>query len=260
MNKSVLAVNALDPSGATGIAVDLRMAMNFRYYCCPVVTGIYHQNTRTLTSHYFFPFEQIGQQLDAVFSDLTIHGVKFSGILDPALAKLIASLVGSMKVGWTVFDPHFFHQNDRPLLPLDQIGVICRTFLPAVSCSILTIKEAEALLWRSIPGVAEMREAAEAVHELGAKAVVITGGELEGKATDIFYDGTRQNTIEVAKQPTENLLGLGDAFGSYLLCSLIKGMQYPQAIQQAKMYLKKTMLHTFPIGKGLHPINLNTPL
>ena len=259
MNKTVLAINALDPSGATGISVDLRMVQNFRYYCCPVLTGIYHQNTRTLTSRFFFPFEQIGQQLDSVFSDLVVHGAKISGILDPSLAKFIASLIGPMRFGWTIFDPHFFHLQ-QPLLKPEHVGVICKAFFPVVSCTILNLKEAETLLGHTITDLQEMHEAAKEIHALGAKSLVITGGDLEGKATDVFYDGTRLNNIEMAKQPSDNVLGMGDAYGSFLLCSLIQGLQYPQAMQKAKMYLKKTMLHNFPIGKGLHPINLNTPL
>jgi hydroxymethylpyrimidine/phosphomethylpyrimidine kinase len=259
MNKTVLAINALDPSGATGISVDLRMIQNFRFYCCPVLTGIFHQNTRTLTSHFFFPFEQIGQQLDAIFSDLVVHGAKISGILDPSLAKFIASLIGPMKFGWTIFDPHFFHLR-QPLLPPEHLSAICKAFFPVVSCTILNLKEAEALLGHPIPDLQAMHEAAKEIHALGAGTLVLTGGDLEGKATDLFYDGTRLNHFEIQKQPTQNLLGLGDAYGSFLLCSLIQGSQYTQAMQTAKMYFKKTMLHNFPIGKGLHPINLNTPL
>jgi hydroxymethylpyrimidine/phosphomethylpyrimidine kinase len=260
MNKTVLAVNALDPSGATGIAVDLRMVQNFRFYCCPVLTGIFYKNTRTLTSLHLLPFEQVAAEFDAVTEDMHMHGAKFSGILDPALARLMAALASSLKAAWTVFNPHFFHRDEHPLLPMEHIPVICRSLFPVVSCVILTVKEAEAVLGRPVRDPAEMRDAAQELHAMGAHVVVVTGGGSREKAVDVLYEEGRAHLLEADRHATDNLLGLGDAFAAFVLCSLLKGLTFTQAIQQAKMYLHKTMLHSFAIGKGLHPINLNTPL
>jgi len=260
MNKTLLFVNGFDPSGGRGLLVDQRMVHNFRFFSCGVVTCLCYQNSVVINGIEVLPVPQVAQQLDAIFSDLTVHGAKLSGILDPGHAKLLASLLPTFKVPVTVFAPRFFTFEGKPLLPEEHIRPICAALIPVCSVTILTRRTAEFLLQRPIPDVTTMREAAKAMEGQGAKTLILTGGDLEGRAVDALLEDGHVNAFDVAKQPSDNRLGMGDAFGAFILCSLIRGSTMPQTVHAAKMYLHKTMMHNFPIGKGLHPINLNTPL
>ena len=260
MNKTLLLINGLDPSGGRGLLVDQRMAHNFRFFSCAVATCIYYQNSCVINGIEILPVPQVAQQMDAIFSDLTVHGAKLSGILDPGQAKLLATLISTFKAPVTVFAPRFFTFEGRPLLDEEHIRPICAALMPVCSVTILTRRTVEFLLRRPVADVTAMREAAKAMEELGAKTILLTGGDLEGRAVDVLLEDSHLNAFDVAKQPTDNRLGMGDALGAFILCSILKGTAMPQAVPAAKMYLRKTMIHNFPIGKGLHPINLNTPL
>jgi hydroxymethylpyrimidine/phosphomethylpyrimidine kinase len=260
MNKTLLFVNGLDPSGGRGLLVDQRMVHNFRFFSCAAVTCLYYQNSAVINGIEVLPVPQVAQQLDAIFSDMTVHGAKLSGILDPGQAKLMASLLPTFKVPVTVFAPRFFTFEGKPLLPEEHIRPICEALFPICSATILHRRTAEFLLGRSIPDVNAMREAVKQLEEMGAKTLVLTGGDLPGRAVDTLLENGHVNSFDEAKQPTDNRLGMGDAFGAFLLCSVVRGSTMPQAVHAAKMYLRKTQIHTFHIGKGLHPINLNTPL
>jgi len=260
MNKTLLLVNGLDPSGGRGLLVDQRMVHNFRFFSCAAVTCLYYQNSAVINGIEVLPVPQVAQQLDAIFSDLTVHGAKISGILDPGHAKLLASLLPTFKVPVTIFAPRFFTFEGRPLLAEEHIRPICTTLVPVCSVSIITRRTAEFLLGRPLPDVAAMREAAKELEGLGSKTLIITGGDLEGRAVDALLESGHVSVYDVAKQPTDNRLGMGDAFGAFILCSLLRDTTIVQSVQAAKMYLHKSMVHNFHIGKGLHPINLNTPL
>lgn len=260
MNKTLLFVNGFDPSGGRGLLVDQRMVHNFRFFSCGVITCLYYQNSVVINGIEVLPVPQVAQQVDAVFSDLTVHGAKIAGILEPGQAKLLASLLPSFKVPVTVFAPRFYTFEGRPLLAEEHILPICAALMPTCTVAILTRRTAEFLLRRPLPDIAAMREAAKALEDMGVKTLILTGGDLEGRAVDALLEAGHVSVYDVAKQPTDNRLGMGDAFGAFILCSLIRGSNMAQSVQAAKMYLRKTMVHNFPIGKGLHPINLNTPL
>lgn len=264
MNKTILYLNAFDPTGATGIFQDLRVTHNHKLYSCGIVTSIYQQNTQKIISIYQIPMEQIAQQIDCVLSDLKIHGIKISGVFDVPLARLISEVFEDLKNKFKtpiIFDPHFFFRNEKPLIPPNQMSSIVNLIEKICTLIIFNIKETEALSNIKIKEINDMEAAAkELAKNFKCKNIIITGGDLDDKAIDIFYDGSRISHYESSKQPTENLLGLGDAFSSFILCSLAKGTELYQSIPQAKIYIRKTMNHNFPIGKGLHPINLNIPI
>lgn len=264
MNKTILYLNALDPTGATGIFQDLRMTHNHKLYSCGIITALYHQNTQNLFSIHHIPLEQIAQQIDCVLSDLKVHGIKISGIFDIALARLISEIFEDLKDKFKIpiiFDCHFFFRNEKELIPQNQMSSVVNVLEKISSLVIMNLKEAEVIINSPVKDITAMKNSAEEIAKnFKCKNILITGGDLEDKAIDIFYDGSKTNAYESSKQKTENLLGLGDAFSSFILCAIVKGMELYQAIPQAKNYTRKTMNHNFPIGKGLHPINLNIPI
>ncbi|WP_193438830.1 PfkB family carbohydrate kinase, partial [Streptococcus suis] len=83
-------------------------------------------------------------------------------------------------------------------------------FLPYVSIITPNLAEAQLLLQKDIETVEEMKQAAVTLYDLGAKAVVIKGGNrLDGsEAIDVFYDGQE---VVVLQSPllSENNVGAG---------------------------------------------------
>ncbi len=81
-------------------------------------------------------------------------------------------------------------------------------FLPYVSIITPNLAEAQLLLQKDIKTVEEMKQVAVALYDLGAKAVVIKGGNRLGgsEAVDVFYDGQE---VVVLQSPllSENNVG-----------------------------------------------------
>ena len=71
-------------------------------------------------------------------------------------------------------------------------------FFPYVSVVTPNLPEAELLADQKIESLEDMKNAAKKLHDLGAPAVIIKGGNRlsQDKAVDVFYDGQTFTVLE----------------------------------------------------------------
>src|SRR5206468_8331055 len=79
-----------------------------------------------------------------------------------------------------VVDPVMASKQGRPLLPESAIRALREELIPRAALVTPNLPEAEALTGIVIRTVDDMRRAACRLIELGARAVLIKGGHLEG--------------------------------------------------------------------------------
>lgn len=122
-------------------------------------------------------------------------------------------------------------------------------FSPYVTIITPNLVEAELLIQKTIQNLDEMKEAARYLHELGAKNVVIKGGNRlsQEKAVDVFYDGSEFNILEypVLKQ---NNVGAGCTFASSIASQLVLGKEVSEAVSISKDFVYQTILHSDRYG------------
>ena len=111
-------------------------------------------------------------------------------------------------------------------------------FFPYVTIITPNLAEAQLLIQRDIQTVEEMKQAARDLYELGAKHVVIKGGNRldKDKAIDVYYDG---QTIEVLESPilTSNNVGAGCTFASSIASQLLLGKDPLEAVRLSKEFV-----------------------
>lgn len=111
-------------------------------------------------------------------------------------------------------------------------------FFPYVTIITPNLAEAQLLIQRDIKTVEEMKQAARDLYELGAKHVVIKGGNRldKDKAIDVYYDG---QTIEVLESPilTSNNVGAGCTFASSIASQLLLGKDSLEAVRLSKEFV-----------------------
>ncbi|BCP62490.1 phosphomethylpyrimidine kinase [Streptococcus parasuis] len=111
-------------------------------------------------------------------------------------------------------------------------------FFPYVTIITPNLAEAQLLIQRDIKTVEEMKQAARDLYELGAKHVVIKGGNRldKDKAIDVYYDG---QTIEVLESPilTSNNVGAGCTFASSIASQLLLGKDPLEAVRLSKEFV-----------------------
>ena len=115
-------------------------------------------------------------------------------------------------------------------------------FFPYVTIITPNLAEAQLLIQRDIQTVEEMKQAARDLYQLGAKHVVIKGGNRldKDKAIDVYYDG---QTIEVLESPilTNNNVGAGCTFASSIASQLLLGKDPLEAVRLSKEFVYRAI-------------------
>ncbi|HPR64372.1 MAG TPA: PfkB family carbohydrate kinase [Thermoanaerobaculia bacterium] len=260
MNKRVLVIGAFDPTGAGGVGVDIRMFHNFRYYVAACVTGIFAQNTRQVTDFMPVPFASVGQQLEALLSDLTFNGLKLSLLPEEITVDMVAELLGSRPIQPSLLDLSLIHPLGHRLQTPAVLNALVTHIMPKVDIVVCNVEEAGMILGKPVEDLQAMRDAASELIQRGCSQVVITSRGKDNRAMDVVHDGMSIKLADAPLMVTENTLGKGAVFSSCVLGNLIKGDDLLTSVNKAKLYIRKAMMHNFKIGGGAHPLNLNTPL
>jgi hydroxymethylpyrimidine/phosphomethylpyrimidine kinase len=262
MNKTILSISAFDSSCATGIAADLKTFQTFRVYGAGVATAILARNTLSIQAIQPIPMEIVGQQLEAVVSDLPIHGVKIGVLATAGNAQIVAALMETFQVsGTVVVHPVLQSSMGQKLLEDSAVPLLRDKIIPLATVVTPNRHEAEVLSGVQVTDVPSAKEAARVIQGKGCKHVVLTGGDMEGsRALDIWYDGSNFHLFDAPKLATRNTLGIGSTFSSILCALLAKGAVMGEAIDKAKKYLAKAVQHPFQIGKGEGPLNHTIPM
>jgi hydroxymethylpyrimidine/phosphomethylpyrimidine kinase len=120
------------------------------------------------------------------------------------------------------------------------------------------IDEAAVLTGMHIKDLDEMKLASTKLHEMGATAVVITGGHLD-KAIDLLsfktQRGIEQEIFKAERQRSNSTHGTGCAFATAMACHLALGRGLAEAALLAKTYVSAAISFGHPVGRGVGPVH-----
>ncbi len=169
-----------DSSGGAGIQADLKTFSALGVYGATVITALTAQNTRGVTGIHDVPPAFITAQIDAVFSDLKVGASKIGMLSQPAAIEAVAAGLEKHKAKNIVLDPVMIAASGDRLLRPEAIAVLRRVLIPRASLITPNLPEAAALLdGPEAKTEPEMKEQAQRLLALGAKAVLIKGGHAD---------------------------------------------------------------------------------
>lgn len=262
MNRTILTISASDSSGATGIAADLKTFQTFRVYGTAVVTAIAAQNSLGVQALNPVPMEIVGQQIEAVASDIQLHGVKTGVLATAANVQIVASMLEAFRLTENfVLDAVLQAPTGEPMLDAAGIEALKARLLPLASVLVANRHEAEVLSGVSVQTVPAAKEAAEIIQKMGPRQVIVMGGGIEGsRIIDVWYDGRGHHLVDGPRVASRNTAGVGHTFSSAVCALLTKGMPMGEAIDRTRKYIAKAVQHPFQIGKGRGPLNHTVPM
>jgi hydroxymethylpyrimidine/phosphomethylpyrimidine kinase len=143
---------------------------------------------------------------------------------------------------------------------LDSSGkkVMMERLLPL--CDVITpnVDEASAITGIKIKELDDMKAAAGKLHEMGASAVVVTGGHLE-KAIDLLSfttkRGVENEVFKAELQRSNSTHGTGCAFATAIACHLALERGLAEAVLLAKTYVTAAIANGQSVGKGTGPVH-----
>jgi len=261
MNKNVLTIGGLDPSGCAGVLADLKTFSAWRVYGLAVITAITAQNTQKVDAVYPVALEIIGAQLESLVNDIEIHAIKIGLLPDAKTAELIVELLKGFHLTNIVVDPVLRSSTGYQFADEKTIAVYRDKLIPMAEAVTPNLEEASVFTGLEVQDVPSMKEAATKLFEMGARNVVITGGHLPSRAIDVHYDGIKHSLFDAPRVVSKNTRGTGCTFASVLAIHLARKLKIVSAIDPAKKYIARGLLHPFQIGKGEQgPLNHNVAI
>lgn len=256
MLKQVLTIAGSDSGGGAGVQADLKAMSANGTYAMSVITSITAQNTTGVTAIHDLPESIVEAQIDAIFADFDVAAVKTGMLSSASLASLVARKLQQYHVPQIVVDPVMVSKSGHDLLQSDAVDAVKQALIPLASVITPNIHEAERLTGLTIRSLAEARQAAKTLHQLGCQHVLIKGGHLlERPATDLLYDGRFFRMYKGEWIDTPHTHGTGCTFASALTAHLALGKPLHDAADAAKQYVTEAIRHGLAIGQGRGPTN-----
>lgn len=254
-----LSIAGSDPSGGAGIQADLKTFHQHGAYGMAVIALLTAQSTRGVTRVDVCAPDAVLAQLDTLLADLTPGAAKTGALGSAANVRAIAERARSFAFPLIV-DPVMISKHGAPLLDDDARAAIARDLMPV--CALITpnAHEASALTGREVRTLAQARDAARALIDLGARAALVKGGHVEGDAVDVLARGDELVEIAGPRIDTQHTHGTGCTYSAAITARLADGDDLVAAIRGAKTWLTEALRRAPGIGHGVGPLDHFTPV
>jgi hydroxymethylpyrimidine/phosphomethylpyrimidine kinase len=146
-------------------------------------------------------------------------------------------------------------KHGAPLLPPGAVDAIRRLLLPRAALITPNVPEAEALTGGKIATLGDMRAAACRLHDLGARAVLIKGGHLQGDAADLLFENNQWTVFGGERLDTPHNHGTGCTYSAAITAGLARGLALAKAVALAKRYIQESIRTNPGLGLGCGPVN-----
>ena len=257
-----LTVAGSDSGGGAGIQADLR---TFAFHCVhgtSALTCVTAQNTLGVMRVDALSAEAVAAQIEAVVGDIGVDAVKTGMLLNREIMAVVASQVEAWNLGNLVVDPVMVSRSGDRLIDNGAIAFLQDVLIPMAAVVTPNRFEAQILSGLEIASLDDMRSAAEKIHSLGAKAVLVKGGGMTGdlRGIDVWFDGTRLDVLKTENVDTANTHGTGCTLSAAISANLALGKDLFTAVTLAKNYVTTALKYALDIGEGQGPVGHFFPL
>ena len=254
----VLTIAGFDPTAGAGLSADLKTFAAHGCYGVAALTSLALQDTGEVHAVEPVKPEVLRQQLEQLLSDFSVAAVKVGMLATRAHVRVVAEVLEKVleqkKLSPVVLDPVLRSTSGAELLDAKGTEELRSRLLKLARVVTPNRWEAGVLTGMEVPGRDALRAAAQKLREMGARAVVITGGE-EEKPVDLFYDGETFIEFTGEKVRSENTHGTGCAFSSALAANLAHGRALADSVVLAKAYVAEAIKKGHALGKGKGLLN-----
>lgn len=253
--KKVLTIAGSDSSGGAGIQADLKTFQANGVYGMSVITALTAQNTQGVRGVFNSSRDFVGQQMDAVFTDIFPDAVKIGMVAEAAIIEEIVQKLQAYGASNIVVDPVMVATSGSNLMEDSAVKTLKEKLLPLASLITPNMSEAGVLAGIKVHNKETMLEAGEIISQDLPGALLIKGGHLEDRADDLLIIAGEKIWLEGERLDNENTHGTGCTLSSAIASNLAKGYEMREAIEGAKTYLTGAIADGLNLGQGRGPLN-----
>jgi hydroxymethylpyrimidine/phosphomethylpyrimidine kinase len=254
--RTVLTIAGSDSGAGAGIQADLKTCAALGVYGTSAITAITAQNTVGVAAAFLLPSDIVTAQIEAVAGDIEIHATKTGMLGTAAIVEAVAAAIEEIDLPMVVVDPVMVAKSGDRLVDEDGVRAMCAELLPRALLVTPNIPEAEILSGVQIGSLADAREAARRIRDIGGSAVIVKGGHAQGdEIIDLLFEDDRFVEFPVRRIATRNTHGTGCTFASAIAAHLALGHALSDATARAQAYVAGAIRHGLNIGKGHGPLD-----
>jgi hydroxymethylpyrimidine/phosphomethylpyrimidine kinase len=254
----VLTVAGFDPSGGAGITADVKAIAAHGCYGVACITALTVQSTAGVRRVEAVDADLVTETLVELVSDIEISAVHIGMLGSGSVARAVTDFLITNKLPNVVLDPILKSSSGTDLMDAAGVRLLVERLIPIAAVVTPNIDEASVLTGLPVSDQEQMRAAARRLHDMGAAAVVVTGGHLD-KAIDLLsFSGSRgieQELFKSARIRSSSTHGTGCAFSTSVACHLAMGRGLPEAVLLAKAYVAAAISNAHPLGRGVGPVH-----
>lgn len=237
-----LTIAGSDSGGGAGIQADLKTFAALEVYGCSVLTALTAQNTRTVAAVHAVPPAFIADQITTVLEDIAVNAIKIGMLHSPAVIEAVAGALEGVRAP-IVLDPVMVAKSGHHLLAPEAVATLKTTLLPRAGLITPNLPEAACLLGLEAAQLADSDEgvridAARALQDLGAQAVLLKGGHGTGAQCEDILVGECVRVFTNPRQATSKTHGTGCTLSAAIAAGLATGVRtLEEAVGHAIEYL-----------------------
>ncbi|WP_191554567.1 bifunctional hydroxymethylpyrimidine kinase/phosphomethylpyrimidine kinase [Brevundimonas aurantiaca] len=256
----VLILAGSDSGGGAGVQADIKAVTMMGGFAATAITAITVQNTLGVHGVHPLPLELIAAQARAVLEDIGTDAVKTGMLGSVEVVETVAALLDEAKAP-AVVDPVMVAKGGHPLLPDAAVEAVRRLMIPRAALLTPNAPEAEALTGREVRDIDGQRRAGEALLNLGAKAVLMKGGHVDGPTViDLLMTTDGETVLEAERIDTRHTHGTGCTLASACATGLALGRPLEVAVAEAWAYVGEAIRRAPGLGGGHGPLDHGWPV
>jgi len=246
---NLLSIGGSDPSSGAGIQSDVKTFASLNAYGLTAITAITGQNTSKFGMIQPVSKKILKNQLDLIFSDFIIDGIKIGMVYNSEIIKTIYGALKKLSIP-IIVDPVIKSTTGGRMIQKSAVNDFKKYLMPIATVITPNKFEAEFISESKINSKKSLQKVGKIIQEMGPKSVVITGLEFKKNRISDFVMTENQDFIENKKIRTVNH-GSGCNYSASMIFSLAQGKSILESAKFAQKFTFDSIEGAQKIGKGL---------
>ena len=246
---NLLSIGGSDPSSGAGIQSDVKTFTSLNAYGLTTITALTSQNSSKFGMVQPSSKLILKNQLDSIFSDFIIDGIKIGMVYNSEIIKTIYKELKNFSIP-IVVDPVIKSTTGGMLIKKSALKDFKKYILPLATVVTPNKFEAEILSENEINSKKSLLKVGKIIQKFGAKNVVVTGLELKKKYISDFVLTEKQFLLEKRKIEISTH-GSGCNYSASMIYAMAQGKSIVESAKFAQKFTIDSIKNAQYFGKGV---------